>query len=180
MDTSKHYIKMCSKAKEVQKLWKPTINDYCIWGGNPSVIDAKSLSCYFNGDVRSRNYWEEYAKEKGYTCYPIDNIFCMFSVEKNKENEAKEVLEQRRGCYTDYEFCFWLPRQDQLQEMIKTNNIVNLCHSFYSQMLLYNNCGDYIYPDLDEFTSMEQLWLAFVMKEKWNKQWLNGEWECIK
>ena len=28
-----------------------------------------------------------------------------------------------------------------------------------------------------QFTSFEQLWLAFVMKDKYNKVWRDGEWE---
>ena len=27
--------------------------------------------------------------------------------------------------------------------------------------------------------SMEQLWLAFVMKEKYNKVWINNKWEVV-
>jgi hypothetical protein len=28
----------------------------------------------------------------------------------------------------------------------------------------------------DNFDSMEKLWLAFIMLEKYNKQWKDGEW----
>ena len=57
----------------------------------------------------------------------------------------------------------WLPRQDQLQEMIEkegkvVNKLITLIHRFYCE-----NETDY--------DSFEQLWLAFVMKEKYNKQW---------
>jgi len=63
----------------------------------------------------------------------------------------------------------WLPRQDQLQEMIidKFKNtgfsaIESLVFKFYKSF------------EADTEMSMEQLWLAFVMKEKYNKSW-NGE-----
>jgi len=61
----------------------------------------------------------------------------------------------------------WLPRQDQLQEM------VGQPYSRPSKQL----------RELAEFSdeghpsaSFEQLWLAFVMKEKYGKTW-KGEWK---
>jgi len=33
------------------------------------------------------------------------------------------------------------------------------------------------YEYLQKFTSMEQLWLAFVMKACYSKMWIDGEWE---
>ena len=64
----------------------------------------------------------------------------------------------------------WLPRQDQLQEMIlhfghgHNNGGILVGLSLFSQEHGYNE------------TSMEQLWLAFVMKEKHNKTWNKNEW----
>lgn len=74
----------------------------------------------------------------------------------------------------------WLPRQDQLQEMVidkfrdpeweKEYNDLNetllfKCNDFVNSS--YVACSGY---------SMEQLWLAFVMKEKFNKTWNGSEW----
>ncbi len=64
----------------------------------------------------------------------------------------------------------WLPRQDQLQEMVmgKVDGIPTL-------ML-------WVVTDFAKFcmhqkiTSMEQLWLAFVMSEKYNKTWDGKQW----
>ncbi len=66
----------------------------------------------------------------------------------------------------------WLPRQDQLQEMV--------CEDWGLQTICTR---------LEEFSkasdggvsitisgSMEQLWLAFVMKEKFNKTWDGERW----
>ena len=54
----------------------------------------------------------------------------------------------------------WLPRQDQLQE-------------------IWNDKGvKWLEEDETIFAeSMEQLWLAFMMKEKYNKVWDGGEWK---
>jgi hypothetical protein len=70
----------------------------------------------------------------------------------------------------------WLPRQDQLQEMVGGYKfgfvdwrewITNIYPSFRS----YKNP----FTELS-FSSFEQLWLAFVMKEKYNKVWSGSEW----
>jgi len=62
--------------------------------------------------------------------------------------------------------CIWLPRQDQLQEMVKYQfySLLELCWGFAQSK---NGWG---------FDSMEQLWLAFVMKEKYGKVWVKDDW----
>ena len=71
---------------------------------------------------------------------------------------------------TENEAC-QLPRQDQLQAM----------YGDYDECLeaLYwwqesNRMGDYYGYNLGDFNSMDQLWIAFVMKERFGKVW-NGE-----
>ena len=64
----------------------------------------------------------------------------------------------------------WLPRQDQLQEMVKEkflgwtypgvlNELQKLCF------------------EISHYDSMEQLWLAFVMKELYSKTWDGDKWQ---
>ena len=60
--------------------------------------------------------------------------------------------------------------QDQLQEMVNENGILNMFHSF---MEWFNSDEEYEQLPMD---SMEQLWLAFVMKEKHSKTWNGKEW----
>lgn len=66
-------------------------------------------------------------------------------------------------------FLIWLPRIDQLQKMcinyLKKDgycmNLVFKLNDFYTHSLvLFNKC-----------TTMEQVWLMIVMKEKFNKSW---------
>ncbi len=71
----------------------------------------------------------------------------------------------------------WLPRQDQLQEMVdnvptyieKLGNIFRAVRDF---KLTERHWAEKDFP----FTSMEQLWLAFVMKEKYSKVWDGQKW----
>ena len=71
--------------------------------------------------------------------------------------------------------CIWLPRQDQLQEMYLNSmpdgtytKIFTLVEAFYGHFEQYG------YPSYA--FSMEQLWLAFVMKEKYGKIWDGEDW----
>lgn len=65
----------------------------------------------------------------------------------------------------------FLPRQDQLQGMVKENNISDgkLVVKFAKRI------SDECYHDLWN-SSMEQFWLAFVMKEKYQKTWNGKIW----
>ena len=73
------------------------------------------------------------------------------------------AINQFRSTY------IWLPRQDQLQEMLKVKGvpIPSVAWVGYLLCLLQYDVGL-------KCTSMEQLWLAFVMRERFGKVW-NGE-----
>ena len=59
----------------------------------------------------------------------------------------------------------WLPRQDQLQEMMSVDP-----KGLVSRLMNITAALD------EDFVSMEQVWLALVMKERYNKVWSEGEW----
>ena len=70
----------------------------------------------------------------------------------------------------------WLPRQDQLQAILDYSLApLGMLWKFY-----YTVYGKETDEDKREywciFDSMEQLWLAFVMKEKFNKIWNGEDW----
>ncbi len=98
-----------------------------------------------------------------------------------KEDDSYHIENNRRLIEQPYyEGLFqaiWLPRQDQLQEMSQFSG------GLPNQLWNFN---EFCFPDrwnFDEytsgFTSMEQLWLAFVMKEKYGKVW-TGKWVTEK
>jgi len=72
--------------------------------------------------------------------------------------------------YTNYETAIPLWRQDQLQEMMDIKSVVTLLSRFNE--FVFGDTG-YIIQFID---SCEQLWLAFVMKEKYNKIWNGEDW----
>ena len=73
--------------------------------------------------------------------------------------------------YVSADSIIFLPRQDQLQEMWEySHSALRSLQKFACE--LHNNYNYY-----DKFISMEQLWLVFVMKEKYNKIWNGEEWK---
>ena len=75
----------------------------------------------------------------------------------------------------------WLPRQDQLQEMIedkinmkewrRLNLLIDCAYSYTSSKLLEEQ-----WREIQTLESFEQLWLAFVMFEKFGKKWDGTGW----
>ena len=69
----------------------------------------------------------------------------------------------------------WLPRQDQLQEMLPYQG-GEAKDNFWSVL-----SGLFEWPYNEKWLeyiplSMEQLWLAFVMRERFGKVWSRTEW----
>ena len=83
-----------------------------------------------------------------------------------------------KDCYlvknTENGSSIWLPRQDQLQEMIVTLGMSSatflqtMANKVWDSM---QSCDYYL-----QFKSMEQLWLGFIMFEKYNKKWNGKDW----
>ena len=80
------------------------------------------------------------------------------------------------GKETPHKNDFTLPRQDQLQEMVQFGGgIPNQLWNFKDFCFAKDN--GYNFDDYTlSFNSMEQLWLIFVMKEKYDKVWNGEDW----
>jgi len=66
----------------------------------------------------------------------------------------------------------WLPRQDQLQEMVIEKYATPWDLAIAFSNLLMDDKTSYF----DKFDSMEKLWLAFIMLGKYKKKWKEGAW----
>jgi len=85
-------------------------------------------------------------------------------------------------CYEPIDFynetSIWLPRQDQLQAMIKKEKLDYLLVDFKAfvwrnQAYIVDATMDY---PLNICDTMEQLWLCFVMNYNYNKRWNGEDW----
>lgn len=184
MDTSETYIKMCEEAREIQEQWAPVIGDIaCV----PKKTTGRS---YFFACGILHDHWK-------YS--PVDLIRTRVAVITDLNNvlhtnashqmigvdDKLAVLAQGDtdggGLHFLLSDCLWLPRQDQLQEMVKGERHYHLLaaefaayfHGTLDPFFAYVGSDDYT---VDSDNSMEQMWLAFVMKERWNKTWDGENW----
>lgn len=166
MDVSLEYVKMCD-CEEIQELCQGQTGD---------VV-------YLTKDLKGYNGWRNYCKGR---------------IEIVGNDGEYDITISDRGI-TAYgvlqeDGLVWLPRQDQLQEMINKTNWAKRLVALYDFAFEYasgacaecfNNIafadGEKFYEDcidkiLKQWGSLEQLWLAFVMKEKYQKTWNEGRW----
>ena len=99
------------------------------------------------------------------------------------EGYGIEVIPVNSVEYAQRPNFIWLPRQDQLQEMLPEYSHFGLLGAFYDFVFcppdedrIMGDEAKYVEEYPKQFTSMEQLWLAFVMKEKFNKVWDGETW----
>jgi len=132
-----NYIKMCSKADEIQKWWFPNI---CDLSYDKSEKEIKPIT------LIAEKIW---------------------------------LSERERGCNF-----IWLPTQEQLQEMleeIKNNTYIAFRFNHFLNVEYNNDTFQPAYIVLNSINpvfmcSMNEFWLAFVMKERWNKVWDGENW----
>ncbi len=96
------------------------------------------------------------------------------SLSSGRTSPCQSVVSEleRKASYLKTIKAVWLPRQDQLQDMVigKYPTSWDLAIAF-SNALMADNVSYF-----DRFDSMEKLWIAFVMIEKHRKTWKDGEW----
>ena len=160
MDTSETYIKMCEKAEEIQEL--KIRNQRGSYSMDRGIYDSWD-ECYYAIPL------EVHPSLGGGIRYDIYLYQAFHHIH----------LPQNLIYYDSYmDEAIWLPRQDQLQEMViyGTLNKDGL-GSLLSRFWVFCSCKYMEEPTFWVFTSMEQLWLVFVMKEKYNKVWDGEEWK---
>ena len=138
---TKNLINQCEQAEEIQKAWKPKMGDWVSYNNTIQVLDTQPV---YNEVML---YYNDLI---------INNAICDKKIEIHKHRITKDKM-------------FYLPTQEQLQEMIK------LKHDPYCGALL-SKFYDWYNKNYISLESMNELWLAFVMKEKYNKIWTGEKW----
>ena len=177
MDTIETFILMCEKAEEIQALRTIAIN----YGGSwPKKWDVEGRSISTSPEDIEDNF------QDGDVIVLDGEVYVI----------GTTIYHPQRWCYPDktghyelplvgydegdginYTLLVWLPRQDQLQEMIEKPEdfIGNWPVILTEKMLEWQKEEHYGIYHWGE--SFEQLWLAFVMKEKYNKVWDGEKWQ---
>lgn len=102
------------------------------------------------------------------------NDFWWAEVESDLNGRGICMKISEMGAKTKY---IWIPRQDQLQEMVDDESSYPVSHQLLKIEAFFKTIDWWEGKDGDhgEIT-WEQLWLAFVMKEKFNKTWDGAKW----
>lgn len=154
MDTSKEYVAMCAAAEEIQ--------DYFSKKGNQK--EKLIYYCSICEDIAflSLSY---YAPDKGISWKLEEGIgtipYC------NLPNEGQKII--------------ILPSQDQLQDVCPGPTIFEVLADFHvfvfgsSKMIRKGEVTITKYAS--QFKTAEQLWLAFLLFTRLQKQWTGNKWE---
>ncbi len=195
MDTSENNIKMCEKATEIQDLWKPPNGAYfpdCAYYKGV-IVYKRSCNHKLVSHFTAFDYSEtEFYFRENKKCIGIIKTVHhsikrnneirsgFFDVDDSYPGKEKGLVEIRNGSRLDQEEwipqqdLIWLPYQDQLQKMVNENlstwGKLNKFHTYCSIIVNYPEIG------AKSQWSFEQFWLAFVMKENFNKVWTGEEW----
>jgi hypothetical protein len=151
MDFTNRYVMMCRKAIEIQEHWMPKPCDFII-----DHTDMEEGVSFCSPAASKVQVVDIYIGTPGSEEYKVES-------ENLKTNS------------------FWLPRQDQLQKIIEPDD--SKVHSIIkkvteSQYHEFSKNEDIAAPRI--FYSMEQLWLAYVLKEKYRKGWNEEEWVAVE
>lgn len=166
------YIEKCEKAKEIQKLWKPKVGDR-VWRKHN-----------FFGEKIDKQIWSKDKREEIIILTYASDVDGYFHATKDGESRIfKSHNEAHKAT------CIWLPTQEQLQGMVIDKYIINATLQLGFTLFLCKdmNPKEPLKSSIGKITllinySMNELWLAFVMKEKFRKSWSREkkEWEAIK
>ena len=168
MDVSKKYVEMCEKATEIQELWQYDDGDFFLHRFTERNVDPR-----FTIDIG-----KEIASSLCCSCNVIDSYGSTRISEYNPKGEN-----------------VWLPRQDQLQsllpegrrDLLNAERLLALLNDLRDFCDPFDRLGTMPLPVatreaekdqkyVEQFVTMEQLWLAFVMEEKFQKIWNGEEW----
>ncbi len=137
------------------------------------VIQEYKLMCEESKEIQEL---KKLKANKGGTFYDWQDgdryFWNVFNKEGNKEGDEIHISdgENDAGVEPDFLNPHWLPRLKQLQEMVRGK------FKSLSSMLSSFNEFDQRTLKVHRTLTKEQLWLAFVMKEKYNKIWNGEQW----
>ncbi|MCK5645030.1 MAG: hypothetical protein KAJ19_29795 [Gammaproteobacteria bacterium] len=175
MDISEEYIEMCNKAGPIQNIKFENgyhEGDYIECDGKVRIVGHDFISL---DEKLKVNPWNVFRFAM------LSSTAAGFSTINCEDLPHEIALEYGEYIIEYIKNPLWLPCQDQLQDMLEEP----LCDfNNYSGMKGFKRHLGLI-GELHEFAarkhgyktnSMEQLWLAFVMHEKYDRRWDGSNW----
>lgn len=146
------YIKMCSKATPIQDIWQSMHRD------KSNIDDPNSSNFFWNHHFDEGYEGSFYVNDEGeISC--VDYEYCCESLTTNED--------------------IWLPRQDELQEMVDWNYTFSKIGSEYFSLYEFNllSIPERMPKEIKtRDILLEKLLLKMVMYHKFNKTWNGEEW----
>jgi len=158
----KIFIKMSKEAIEIQRLHKPAVCDRYVCACSSCmehVITPYYIADYDIDKINNRD---------------LSNVEPTYATMVRMADVATFVAFYNDRSLPECLSYIWLPTQEQLQGMIPLKlEEFGALHATKKMIDIINreSTGYYF-----KFQSMEQLWLAFVMKERFNKTWKGETW----
>jgi len=141
VDTSELNIKMLEKAKEIQGAWHPEYGDW--FYADCAVWTIGDASFYFDMPDENKTYKRRF--------FPVPSVQC----------EDENLTEWNRSDIV------WIPRQDQLQNMIIEFGAPPI--SLIGRVVNYE-------PIPMWMDTWEQFFLVMVMDKLYSKRWNGEDW----
>lgn len=173
MDLGKKYRIMCYKSQEIQDKWTPTEGDFMLSLASYCDCNKESIcdECLEMDNVYVISGEYSFVEEVGGKHWLYGGTPCVRG-DGNRLNDTYCFTMTRTG-YSEITNEFyrssvkdhlWLPRQDQIQDMLLKGlaNVSKLV--YFTQWLKTATYNPHTY-------SMEMLWLMYYMEEVHNKKW---------
>ena len=164
IDTTEKYIKMCEKAIVIQRYWIPMEGDFITTSNGIIVLSTNIMGFH----------WHEchLHEIRIPVCKPIEITF-----ERNKLSDTINFK------YAEFNIKqihnpIWLPRQDQLQDMVELTGYKE--NDKTVDLWILGDFTEFTGNNWKTFVTMEQLWLAFVMHKKYGKVWDDEQGNWVK
>ncbi len=175
MDKSGTYIRMCEKAREIQ-IYK--VEEAKFEEGD-YIYDDQSVH------ILGHNYMLLSSGRPNFRIPVLAQLGLGIIEEPISYNYNQEtcIIETKtvHGVIQALYNPLWLPTQSQLQEMLLNRAVSNIGLAVMGLLGRFNEfCYRGDWHNLDVTNSLEQLWLAFVMKELYSKIWNGEDWVIYK
>jgi len=145
-----NYIKMCEKAKEIQKDWKPKVGD-CYYENGENLLDKKSY-----------HYRAILDKEKSYLFF---------------KNSTSPMFKYRRFLLPTLEQLFEMIWEIDMKNRVQMHYGINECEEENYQLQIDQiDPQDNNYEEEYISDSIKGCLLQYIYRHKYHKVWVSEKW----
>ena len=152
-------------------MWEPNVGDFHTWNDNVTVIGPEQFENITGYELRSKVKWGD-REDFGQFIVGYHKEWVVMNFKTIGSPPCEDIINMFQLTYKTHANTLWLPRQDQLQDILRKRIFTNtsmpmLAGKFWSWISHTN-------PILQ--SSMEILWLSFLMYMIFSKSWDGKKW----